>query len=195
MLVQNLLNGKDIVCRAHKRVSNKVDIFLYCQQNVLIVLLSQSRQSDVFSRNVHTLVCSKHAVVLHLSHNGRTFYVHDLHVQFAIVEENVVTYLHVLCYVGIAKIHDVMTGVHVRASENLHHVSGLILYRLIHTRRADLRTFRIYHQCDVRRHRSHIFYYSTYPVRSGMGSIHADHIHSSEKQLANEVDVTPAVTD
>ena len=149
----------------------------------------------MFSRNVHALVCSEHAVVLHLSHNGRTNDVHDLHVQFAVVEENVVSHLHVLRNVGIAKVHDVMTGVHVRASENLHHVTGLIFYRLIHTRRADLRTFRIYHQSNVRRHRSHISYYSTYPVWSGMGSIHADHIHSSEKQLANEVNVTPAVTD
>ena len=58
VLVKNLLDCHHVGSRTHERVGYEVNILLNSKQNVLTVFLGNGRQSDVFARNIHTLMCS-----------------------------------------------------------------------------------------------------------------------------------------
>ena len=101
MLVEYLLYRKNVIGRTHKRMSNKVDVFFNSKEYVIVILLRNSRQSDMLARYVHALVCTKHTVVLHLSYKHRTIVVYDKHIKFTIVKEHMITNLHILSKVDV----------------------------------------------------------------------------------------------
>ena len=106
--VENVLHSLHIGGVAHKRVCDEVDVKLDGKFDVLAVFLGQGRQVDMLPGHVHALVGAQHALVLHLGNEHRSLDIHHLHVEFAVVEEDVVAHLHVGGDVAVAQVHDVV---------------------------------------------------------------------------------------
>ena len=74
----------------------EVYVFLYRQQYVTPVLFSDGRQVDMHAGHVDTLMRTKHAVVLHLRHDGWPVDADDFHVNGAVVKQDIVAYVYVV---------------------------------------------------------------------------------------------------
>lgn len=119
----------------------------------------------------------------------------NLHVDGAVVDKYVVALFDILRYVGIADVDDVLRRIHLGASEDFHHVTGLVVYRLLHCRGAYLRALGVDKDTDVRRHGARVPYYSFDTFRSGVGGVHSHYVHSGKEQLAYKVGVTAHIAD
>ena len=195
VLIQNFLYGKNVIGRSYKGMSDKVNIKFYSKQYVVIVTFCYCGKIYVFSRHVHTLVRTEHSVILHLSHKHRSSVFNDLHVDFTVVKQDVVTDFYISCEILITYIYNVVRGVHSRTSENLHDITGFIMYRILYVCSTDFRSFCIYHQSYMRRYGTHIPHYFSYSVRCGMSRIHSYNIHAGKKQFTYKILRATPVTD
>jgi hypothetical protein len=93
----------------------------------------------------------------------------------------------------IGKIHDIVRGVDVRTSEELHDVTRLILNGGLTTRCTYLRTLGVNEDTDVATDLAHVPYYIFYPLLRSVGSVHSDDIHTGVEQLTNEVNFTTTI--
>jgi len=139
-------------------------------------------------------VSPQHTVVGHLRNDGRSVDANHQHVQRTVVEEHVVALLHVGSEVLIRQVHDVVRRVHLRTSEQLHHVARLIFNGGLTARRAHLRTLGVYQYADVATHLAHVPYNILYAILRSMGRIHTNDIHARIIELANEVNIAPTIT-
>lgn len=98
-------------------MGDEVDVKLDGQENIPAVLLGKRGKIDVLARNIDTLVSTQSSFVLHLSHQHGTGILDHLHIQLAIVEEQVVAYLHVIGNIGIAEIDNIMRRLHLWTAE------------------------------------------------------------------------------
>ena len=190
VLVKDVLHGLYVGGRAHERVGNEVDVLLYGEQNVVVVFLRDGRQVDVLTRHVHALVGAEHAVVLHLGYDHRAVAACYLHVDLAVVEQDVVAHLHVLGKVGVRHVQNVVGRVDLGTAENAHGVAGLIFDGFFHACCTHLGTLGVDHEGEVWRHLTHVLYDVLYAVGCGVGCVHAHHVHSGKEQLADELFIT-----
>ena len=195
MLVENLLHLLHIGRRAHETVGDEVDVFVDGQQNVAAVALGECGQVDMLAGHVDALVGAQHAVVLYLSINRWADNLLHLHVDGAVVEENIVARLHVVSEVGIRHIDDVVRGSHLRPAEDFHHFAGLIVDGVFHVGGANLRSLGIDEDADMGRHRPDVAYNLAYAIGGGVGSVHTHHVHACIEKTADEINVASAVTD
>ena len=137
-------------------MGDEVDVKLDGQENIPAVLLGKRRKIDVLARNIDTLVSTQSSFVLHLSHQHGTGILDHLHIQLAIVEEQVVAYLHVIGNIGIAEIDNIMRRLHLWTAENLHHITYIIMYRLLDSCGTNFRTLGVYQNSDMGRYSSYI---------------------------------------
>ena len=137
-------------------MGDEVDVKLDGQENIPAVLLGKRRKIDVLARNIDTLVSTQSSFVLHLSHQHGTGILDHLHIQLAIVEEQVVAYLHVIGNIGIAEIDNIMRRLHLWTTENLHHITYIIMYRLLDSCGTNLRALGVYQNTDMGRYSSYI---------------------------------------
>ena len=137
-------------------MGDEVDVKLDGQENISAVLLGKRWKIDVLARNIDTLVSTQSSFILHLSHQHGTGILDHLHIQLAIVEEQVVAYLHVIGNIGIAEIDNIMRSLHLWTAENLHHITYIIMYRLLDSCGTNLRTLGVYQNSDVGRYSSYI---------------------------------------
>ena len=189
MLVENILHSLHILGRTYEGVGNKVDVLVDGKQYVLTVLLCDGRQVDVSSWHVHTLARAKHALVLHLSDEHWSRILHHLHVECSVIEQDMVTHLHILGDIHVCQVYDVMTCLHLWSSEDLHHITNLIVDTrfliLIHkSGGSHLGSFRVNKDSDVWRYGTRIPDNLAQAISRGMRRIHTYHVHSRQKQLA-----------
>ena len=137
-------------------MGDEVDVKLDGQENIPAVLLGERRKIDMLARNIDTLVSTQSSFVLHLSHQHGTGILDHLHIQLAIIEEQVVTNLHVIGNIGIAQIDNIMRSLHLRTAENLYHVTYIIMYRLLDSCSTNLRALGVYQYSDMGRYGSYI---------------------------------------
>ena len=147
------------------------------------------------ARHIDTLVRAQHTVVLYLCNDGRTIDANHQHVQCAIIKQYMVTFLDICRKILIRQIDNVMSGVDVRTSEELHHIARLVPDRCITSRSTNLRTFGIYQDADVTAHFAHVPYYILNTILRGMCRVHPDHIDASIIQLTDKIHITATVTD
>ena len=193
--VQDILNCLHIGCIAHKRVSDEINIQLDSKFNIPAVFLCQCRQVDMLSRHIHALVSPEHSLVLNLGNQHRTLAVYNLHIEFTIIEEQIITYLNIGCDVRIAHIHNIMRRLHFRTSKDFHYITNIVVDRFLHTCSSHLRTFSINHNTNMWRHGSYILYDGAYTLFCGMSSIHTNNVHTGEKQFSDKILITFTITD
>ena len=156
--IEDGLNGSDVSSRAHKRVGNELDVEVDGQHDVLAVFLCQRGQVDMHARHVDALARAQHAVVLHLCHNLGAVDANDQHVEGTVVKQNMATLVHIGSEVAIGDVDHVVGGLHLRPSEDFHHVASLILNRLGAGGGAHLRTLSVDEYADVVTHLAYILY-------------------------------------
>ena len=143
------------------------------------ILLRKGRQIDMHTRHIDTLVRSKHTLILHAGNEHRSYIIlHHLHGDGTVVKKNVITLVHIMHKIRVGNIDDVVLRVHLRAAEDLHHITYFIVNGLLHIGSTHLRTLCIYKNTDMRRNGTHIANDLTNTVRSGVSSIHTYHVHS-----------------
>ena len=147
MLIEYLLNFKNVSCRTNERMCDEVNIFLDCQQDVCLVFLCQCRKLYMLARNIHTLTRTKLAIVLYLRYQHRSNTLYNEHIQRTIVKEYMVANLYITSKVGIRHIDHILCRVNIRTTKEFHHVTCLILNRLCHSRSSHLWPFRVNQQC------------------------------------------------
>ena len=89
--------------------------------------------------------------------------------------------MDILGDVCIRYVDDIMSGIHIRSSEDLNHLSRLIGDFFSYTRCSNFWSFGIDKNTDVGRYSTHIIDNLHHSFLSGMGGIHSDHIHSCEE--------------
>ena len=173
----------------------EVDILIYGQQNIALVLLRQGGQVDVLTGHVDALVRTQHAVVLHL--HGKLFPIvpDNLHVQLPVIEEYVVAHLHILADVGVGETDSVVRGVLVGIAYDADGLASLVFYALVGTGGAHFRTLGVDEDAQVRADLAHVPYNISEPVGSGVGRIHADNVDTGPVEGADEFYVAAKVAD
>src|SRR5574344_202674 len=132
-------------------------------------------------RHVDTLVRTQFTVVLHFHDQTVTFFSDNLHIQFAVIEEYIVTYIDILRNIRIRQIYLIVRGILVRISIYSYLLTDSVLYRFIVTRRTHFRSFLINKDTDMARYSACITDDGTYTVGRSMCGIHSYHIHSCIK--------------
>ena len=103
--------------------------------------------------------------------------------------------MHIAAEVFVRHIHDVVSGLHLRSSEDFHHIARLVADGFLHGGRANLRTFRVDEDSDVRRNSTHVFDDLRHSFLRSMGGVHSHHIHAFEEQLAQKLHIAAEVAD
>ena len=195
MLIQNILHGLHICRRSHKAMSYEINIFINGQQDVALILLGEGWQIDMFARHIDALMSAQHTVVLHGGINRGTHNIHDNHIEQAIIDEDMVTHLHVASEIFIIHIDDVVGGIHLRPTEDLHHITCFISDFLLDIGRSDLRALGVNENSNMRRNGTHIANDITNTILSSVSRVHPDYIHTSEEEFSQKIHITTAITD
>ena len=195
MSVEDILNGLYISGIAHEGVSDEVDVELDGKFDVAAVLCRECRQVDVLTWHVHALVRTECTLVLHLSHEHRSLHLHDLHVELTVIKQDVIAHLYIGSNIRIAQVHDVVRRLHLWATEDFHHVTSMIQYRLLHVGGAHLWSLGINHDTDVWRYGSNVLYNVTDTFLCGMCGVHTNHVHASKKEFADEILIASTIAD
>ena len=101
MFIEDFLHLMHIGSRTDKRVSDKINVLLNGKKYVLPVLLRKRRKVDMLTRNVHALMRTKHSLVLNTCHKHGTGILNDLHIYRSVIEQEVISHLHITCYVRV----------------------------------------------------------------------------------------------
>ena len=176
-------------------MSNEIYVFVYCEIDVLYIFLSECRKVDMHTRNVYTLACPQFTFVLYLSNDCRSVYFQHFHSQCAIVKQDVVTHVNILCEIAVCEVNDIVFSIHFRSSENLYHISDFIFQRTLTSSSSYLRALCVDKYANMMRHASHVSYYLPYSFRRGMGSVNSHHVHTCLKKVFNKLFTTSTVAD
>ena len=147
----------------------------------------------MLARHVHTLARPQFAVVLHFGNKPVSFLAYNLHVQFSVVKEHIITHVHIFYKVGIRNIHHIVRGVDIRVSANGNLLSCLEHYRLFRIRTAHLRSLCVYKYAYMPWHLASVGYNRPYTLRRGVRGVYSYHVYTCQEQLAYKVHATPAV--
>ena len=175
-------------------MGNELDVEVDGQHDVLAVFLCQRGQVDMHARHVDALARAQHAVVLHLCHNLRAVDANDQQVEGTIIEQDMTAFVHVGSEVAVGDVDHVVGGLHLRPSEDFHHVASLILNRLGAGGSAHLRALCVDEDANMVAHLTNIVYNLSDTLLCGMSCIHANYIHSSVEKGTYKLCVASSIT-
>ena len=102
-MVENGLNGFDIVGRADERVSDEVDAEVNGIADVCDVAVGERRELYRDTGNVYALACAERAGVEGCGVDDAGVYAVDDEVELAVVDEEVVAGMNVVGYIGVGE--------------------------------------------------------------------------------------------
>ena len=124
VLLQNLLNFTDRPCIAHKGSRNVIKACLDSKQNILFILVRQSRQINFYVWYVNALFFTQLSAVFYPADNIISFYLLNVQLNQAVVDEDLVSWLYVC-----------------RKTCIIDKTSRMIAYRLLGGQRIDVSLF------------------------------------------------------
>mmetsp|Transcript_11559 Transcript_11559/g.35348 ORF Transcript_11559/g.35348 Transcript_11559/m.35348 type:complete len:330 (+) Transcript_11559:369-1358(+) len=107
--VENLLHIRRL---SDKRGSNEINTLLHTEGNVFLVLIGDSRQVHLHTREVHALVLVQMTLVQYLALNRGVRGLEHAHGQKTVIDQDDVAHIHHLGEVGVGGGHNVLVAHH-----------------------------------------------------------------------------------
>ena len=193
LLVQDRLDGQDVLLAAHEGMGDEVAVLLGGEADKRPVLLAQGGEVEIHLRDVHALSPLDPAVVEGLADQGIPLLLQDLELQIPVVDEDAAVHRHLVDEAPVADVDPLPGRFLVRVPPEGHPVALLQDDLPRDLRDPDLRALRVDHDGDVIGHLPDVPDHLQGPFGGLVGGIEPHHVHPGPVELGKERHVAAPV--
>ena len=193
MSIQNFLYIQNILFITHKRMSNKVDVFLNGIKNIGTVLFRQRRKIDAYSRHIYALTTSQSSIILYLTYQIIFRFIHNNHFQITIINKDVYANGNIVHKVRVGNGNTLTGSFQIWITYDFHSVTDFVSDRIGTDGSTHLRAFSIHQDSYTVGHRTHIIYQHLRTFAAEMCRVHTHHIHTGFKQAFYKINIATLI--